>query len=739
MSGANMAILAAVAIVLGLGHQSAQALNYFWDTNGSTAGSGAATGTWSTTNATWTTNAAGTIGTTAVTTANADDIFFSAGTNGTGGTVTVNGTQSAHSVTFQNPVNLKLSGGAALNLGNATAGSGIFVTANAVNEISTPVILNSAATAIGISNSGTGQLTIFGTVTGAATTGTQTITVGSSGSGNITLSGIIGDGGGGGKVALTVNNTGSGITFMTGNTNTYTGNVTLSAGVLQIASSGSLTTLGSGASALSLNGGELWLRANGSRAYGRNTTVGGNVTITADKINATTASYTLGNLTIGAQTLTVALGATALNGFINFGNVTMTGASTFTVNNAEQSLSISGTFANGGFTPTFNGTGNVTLTGIVSGSGGLTQAGSGILRLNANNTYNGTTTVSAGTLAINSSERIANTSNLLVNGGTFNLGAFNETVGTVTMSSGSIGGSGNLTGTSYALQGGTVNAILGGGGAVTVSGNTTTLGSAGRLGSGKALTISGGQLTIAGAESVASYQQTGGMLGGTGNTLTSTAAYDLQAGTVNANLGGSIGVNKTTAGTLTLTGSNSYAGITTVSAGTLLVSGAGSINSTAGVSVASGATFTNSSSISYSGGLTLAEGAVINGSGAFAPTALTITADLSSGLTTFALGNTQFTKAGNLELTLSGIAIDTYALFSGSAITGTFSTMTIGGASLASGGSGNFSGLVGGNLYTFTDASNQLIVAVPEPSTWGALLAFALTAMVLLRRRSRSR
>ena len=383
---------------------------------------------------------------------------------------------------------------------------------------------------------------------------------------------------------------------------------------------------------------------------------------------------------------------------------------------------------------------NVTYASNLTSAGGtLEKLGAGTLTLNGTNTYSGTTTVRSGTLAIGASERIANTSNLLVNGGTFDVGAFNETVGTVTMSSGSIGGSGNLTGTSYALQGGTVNAILGGGGAVTVSGNTTTLGSAGRLGSGKALTISGGQLTIAGAESVASYQQTGGMLGGTGNTLTSTAAYDLQAGTVNANLGGSIGVNKTTAGTLTLTGSNSYAGITTVSAGTLLVSGAGSINSTAGVSVASGATFTNSSSISYSGGLTLAEGAVINGSGAFAPTALTITADLSSGLTTFALGNTQFTKAGNLELTLSGIAIDTYALFSGSAITGTFSTMTIGGASLASGGSGNFSGLVGGNLYTFTDASNQLIVAVPEPSTWGALLAFALTAMVLLRRRSRSR
>jgi len=385
---------------------------------------------------------------------------------------------------------------------------------------------------------------------------------------------------------------------------------------------------------------------------------------------------------------------------------------------------------------------NVTYASNLTSAGGtLEKLGAGTLTLNGTNTYSGTTTVRSGTLAIGASERIANTSNLLVNGGTFDVGAFNETVGTVTMSSGSIGGSGNLTGTSYALQGGTVNAILGGGGAVAVSGNTTTLGSAGRLGSGKALTISGGQLTIAGAESVASYQQTGGTLGGTGNTLTSTAAYDLQAGTVNANLGGSIGVNKTTAGTLTLSGTNNtYSGTTTVSAGTLLVSGG--LTATSGISISGGIVELGASNvINNAATLTLSGGTFSTGA----------TAGFSE-----TLGTLDLNTAGTLTLALGG-GVHTINFANSSAINWAGSTLTITGWTGTAGAPGtagrivfgsSAAGLTLGQLgqVNFSGYSNGAailstgeIVAVPEPSTWGALLAFALTAMVLLRRRSRSR
>ncbi len=54
-----------------------------------------------------------------------------------------------------------------------------------------------------------------------------------------------------------------------------------------------------------------------------------------------------------------------------------------------------------------------------------------------------------------------------------------------------------------------------------------------------------------------------------GTIIKSGANYDGQAGTVSANLQGAVGLDKTTAGTLTLSGANSYTGATTISDGTL--------------------------------------------------------------------------------------------------------------------------------------------------------------------------
>ena len=48
----------------------------------------------------------------------------------------------------------------------------------------------------------------------------------------------------------------------------------------------------------------------------------------------------------------------------------------------------------------FNRTDSVTYGGVVSGTGSLTQAGSGTLTLTGANTYSGGTTISAGTLQV---------------------------------------------------------------------------------------------------------------------------------------------------------------------------------------------------------------------------------------------------------------------------------------------------------------------------------------------------
>jgi len=220
-----------------------------------------------------------------------------------------------------------------------------------------------------------------------------------------------------------------------------------------------------------------------------------------------------------------------------------------------------------------------------------------------------------------------------------------------------------------------------------------------------------------------------------GGTRTITADADLTISGVISNGG------LTKAGTdiLTLSNTNTYTGATTVSAGTLTVTGTGSINTSSGVSVANSATLTNDSSTSFATGLTLAEGATVNGTGAFAPTALTLTADLSDGFTTFAFGGTSFAKGNGLELTLSGIMGGDYTLFSGSALTGAFTSLSIGGNALTDDGGGDFSGTVGGFDYAFVNGTNILsVTAVPEPSAW-ALMAGGLAVVVILRRRRTAR
>ena len=81
-------------------------------------------------------------------------------------------------------------------------------------------------------------------------------------------------------------------------------------------------------------------------------------------------------------------------------------------------------------------------------------------------------------------------------------------------------------------------------------------------------TITGGTLnTGTHSTSIGTFQISGGTVAGTG-TLTSSSAYDLQNGTVNVGLGGSVGLNKSGPGSVSLTRSLP-GGNYTISGGTL--------------------------------------------------------------------------------------------------------------------------------------------------------------------------
>lgn len=233
---------------------------------------------------------------------------------------------------------------------------------------------------------------------------------------------------------------------------------------------------------------------------------------------------------------------------------------------------------------------------IITGSNGLTKSGAGTLTLAGTNSYTGTTTVSGGTLSVSAplqstayaltggtfkllaSNVLPATSAVTLTGGTLDIGSFNNTVGSVSLQSGSITGTtGVITSTStYDVQSGTISAILAGSavsigltkstsgtatlsGANTYTGTTsitggilrvsklTANGTASNIGAGTAFTLNGGTLQYV----------------GTGDSTDRTIRLGLNAGTLDASGSGEIDFNGNillvgaSARTLTLTGTGS--------------------------------------------------------------------------------------------------------------------------------------------------------------------------------------
>ena len=94
--------------------------------------------------------------------------------------------------------------------------------------------------------------------------------------------------------------------------------------------------------------------------------------------------------------------------------------------------------------------------GVISGSGAVTQAGTGTTIFDMANTYTGLTDVRAGTLSLTSGSAIANAADVQVSGGTLNV-ATSETVHNVALNSGTISLGSNVlsAGGTYAQLAGT--------------------------------------------------------------------------------------------------------------------------------------------------------------------------------------------------------------------------------------------------------------------------------------------
>lgn len=112
------------------------------------------------------------------------------------------------------------------------------------------------------------------------------------------------------------------------------------------------------------------------------------------------------------------------------------------------------------------------------------------------------------------------------------------------------------------------------------SGTWTVSGAPGTI---MAWSVTDGVLDLGGTSQTATgLKLTGGEL--SNGTLASNGSFDLTAGTVSAVLAGTGGLHKKDAGTVTLSGINTYTGATTIDAGgTLALSGSGSIAASSGV------------------------------------------------------------------------------------------------------------------------------------------------------------
>ncbi len=354
--------------------------------------------------------------------------------------------------------------GANTYTGASTVNAGTLRLATAAERISnsSALIVNSpgtfdlggfAETVASISGNGTI------TNTGAATS----LTFGDAN--NTTFSGLITNA----ASALSLIKQGTGTTTLSG-ANSYTGTTTINAGALSISADNNLGTAPGAATPgkLTLNGGTLITTSTFTLSTNRGITLGASggtiqvepsTTLTYGGIAAGTGSLTktgtgtlvlsgtntytgatnidAGTLKLGSATaladgatgtdVTIASGATldlagfseTISSLAGAGTVTNTGANaTLSVGNDNSSTTFSGVIQNG--------------TGTIA----LTKQGTGTLTLTGTNTYTGTTIINAGTLALGASNIITNSSNVSFTGTATLNAPYNETFGTLSVTTG---------------------------------------------------------------------------------------------------------------------------------------------------------------------------------------------------------------------------------------------------------------------------------------------------------------
>ncbi|WP_374539631.1 autotransporter outer membrane beta-barrel domain-containing protein [Micromonospora aurantiaca (nom. illeg.)] len=247
-----------------------------------------------------------------------------------------------------------------------------------------------------------------------------------------------------------------------------------------------------------------------------------------------------------------------------------------------------------------------TIASTLKGTTGIEKSDFGTLVLTGANTYTGGTTISGGTLQLGNGGATGSILGDVVNNATL---AFDL--------SGESTFSGAISGTGRVVQAGPGTLTLDGAnsfsGGLSITSGTVRVASAGALGSG-ALGLSGaGALSAGGTFAYGGGVTLAAVNGSGGGTFAVDAA---QALTLSGVVSGSGALTKTGAGTLILTGANTYAGGTVISEGTLQLGNGGTSGAIVGDVVNNASlVFNRSDSYAFTGSISGAGQVTFTGGG----------------------------------------------------------------------------------------------------------------------------